>query len=170
MTWSKLQPTILINKFCCHNGSWNLFWAFGYKESLSLFQSDIHNKYALGIIITVNNLIESRPLPCSPHEYAVVSLLSPKGCVKVWDLVNHSGGVASHTLKSPVHILDCLGDNYIRSCKLLPDGRTLIVGGETSTLFMWDLTTVSWGERGGAWGGAIRMVDVLSIFQVRSYL
>eukprot|EP00731_Ephydatia_muelleri_P014487 Em0008g207a len=64
-----------------------------------------------------------------------------KGCVKVWDLVNHSGGAASHTLKSPVHTLDCLGDNYIRSCKLLPDGRTLIVGGETSTLFMWDLTT-----------------------------
>ncbi|XP_048469882.1 transducin-like enhancer protein 1 [Rhincodon typus] len=30
-------------------------------------------------------------------------------------------------------------DNYIRSCKLLPDGRTLIVGGEASTLSIWDL-------------------------------
>lgn len=31
-------------------------------------------------------------------------------------------------------------DNYIRSCKLLPDGRTLIVGGEASTICIWDLT------------------------------
>uniref|UniRef100_A0A8C4K3D2 Transducin-like enhancer protein 1 n=1 Tax=Dromaius novaehollandiae TaxID=8790 RepID=A0A8C4K3D2_DRONO len=30
-------------------------------------------------------------------------------------------------------------DNYIRSCKLLPDGRSLIVGGEASTLSIWDL-------------------------------
>nr|XP_009683866.1 PREDICTED: transducin-like enhancer protein 2 [Struthio camelus australis] len=36
--------------------------------------------------------------------------------------------------------LDCLNrDNYIRSCKLLPDGRSLIVGGEASTLSIWDL-------------------------------
>lgn len=34
-------------------------------------------------------------------------------------------------------------DNYIRSCKLLPDGRTLIVGGEASTICIWDLGTVS---------------------------
>lgn len=32
-------------------------------------------------------------------------------------------------------------DNYIRSCKLLSDGRTLIVGGEASTLSIWDLAT-----------------------------
>ena len=51
----------------------------------------------------------------------------------------------------PLHSLECLGDNYIRSCKLLPDGRTLIVGGETNTLYLWDLHTVSvWREeRGG---------------------
>jgi len=30
-------------------------------------------------------------------------------------------------------------DNYIRSVKLLPDGRTLIVGGEASNLCIWDL-------------------------------
>ena len=30
-------------------------------------------------------------------------------------------------------------DNYISSCKLLPDGCTLIVGGEASTLSIWDL-------------------------------
>lgn len=30
-------------------------------------------------------------------------------------------------------------ENYIRSCKLLPDGKTLIVGGEASNLTIWDL-------------------------------
>uniref|UniRef100_A0A6I8NME3 TLE family member 4, transcriptional corepressor n=1 Tax=Ornithorhynchus anatinus TaxID=9258 RepID=A0A6I8NME3_ORNAN len=56
-----------------------------------------------------------------------------KGCVKVWD-ISQPGN------KSPVSQLDCLNrDNYIRSCKLLPDGRTLIVGGEASTLSIWDL-------------------------------
>ncbi|NWI59170.1 TLE4 protein, partial [Calyptomena viridis] len=56
-----------------------------------------------------------------------------KGCVKVWD-ISQPGN------KSPVSQLDCLNrDNYIRSCRLLPDGRTLIVGGEASTLSIWDL-------------------------------
>lgn len=58
-----------------------------------------------------------------------------KGCVKVWD-ISQSGS------KSPVSQLDCLNrENYIRSCKLLPDGRTLIVGGEASTLSIWDLAS-----------------------------
>ncbi|MFT7818815.1 transducin-like enhancer protein 1 isoform X3 [Arapaima gigas] len=58
-----------------------------------------------------------------------------KGCVKVWD-ISQPGS------KSPVAQLDCLNrDNYIRSCKLLPDGRTLIVGGEASTLSIWDLAS-----------------------------
>jgi len=36
--------------------------------------------------------------------------------------------------------LDCLQkDNYRRSVKVLPDGRTLIVGGEASTISIWDL-------------------------------
>ncbi|XP_074783840.1 transducin-like enhancer protein 1 [Athene noctua] len=56
-----------------------------------------------------------------------------KGCVKVWD-------VGQPGAKSAVAQLDCLNrDNYIRSCKLLPDGRSLIVGGEASTLSIWDL-------------------------------
>nr|XP_003230023.2 PREDICTED: transducin-like enhancer protein 2 [Anolis carolinensis] len=56
-----------------------------------------------------------------------------KGCVKVWD-------VGQPGTKTPVAQLDCLNrDNYIRSCKLLPDGRSLIVGGEASTLSIWDL-------------------------------
>jgi groucho len=58
-----------------------------------------------------------------------------KGCVKVWD-ISQSGN------KSPVSQLDCLQrDNYIRSCKLLPDNRTLIVGGEASTISIWDLAS-----------------------------
>lgn len=32
-------------------------------------------------------------------------------------------------------------ENYIRSVKLLPDGRTLIVGGEASNLSIWDLAS-----------------------------
>lgn len=62
-----------------------------------------------------------------------------KGCVKLWDLTSMGPGL----MKSPLHTLDCLGDNYIRSCKLLPDGRTLIVGGETNTLYMWDLAAAT---------------------------
>ncbi|XP_016898482.1 transducin-like enhancer protein 4 isoform X2 [Cynoglossus semilaevis] len=58
-----------------------------------------------------------------------------KGCVKVWD-ISHPGN------DTPVSQLDCLNsDNYIRSCRLLPDGRTLIVGGEASTLSIWDLSS-----------------------------
>ena len=85
------------------------------------------------------------------------SVPSQKGCVKVWDLVNHSGGASNHALKSPVHTLDCLGDNYIRSCKLLPDGRTLIVGGETSTLYMWDLVAVSREVGRAMWRSGLEM-------------
>ncbi|XP_043189862.1 transducin-like enhancer protein 4 isoform X3 [Amphibalanus amphitrite] len=56
-----------------------------------------------------------------------------KGCVKVWD-------IGQSNAKTPVSQLDCLQrDNYIRSVKLLPDGRTLMVGGEASTLSIWDL-------------------------------
>ncbi|CAH1796328.1 unnamed protein product [Owenia fusiformis] len=56
-----------------------------------------------------------------------------KGCVKVWD-IGQPGG------KSPVSQLDCLQrDNYIRSIKPLQDGRSLIVGGESSALVVWDL-------------------------------
>ncbi|KOC69546.1 Transducin-like enhancer protein 4, partial [Habropoda laboriosa] len=58
-----------------------------------------------------------------------------KGCVKVWDI--GQGGTGS---TKSVSQLDCLQpDNYIRSVKLLPDGRTLIVGGEASRLSIWDL-------------------------------
>jgi len=58
-----------------------------------------------------------------------------KGCVKVWDITQPGN-------KTPISQLDCLQrDNYIRSIKLLPDGRTLVVGGEASTLSIWDLAS-----------------------------
>ncbi|XP_054287081.1 protein groucho isoform X1 [Macrosteles quadrilineatus] len=58
-----------------------------------------------------------------------------KGCVKVWD-------ISQPHAKAPVSQLDCLQrDNYIRSVKLLPDARTLIVGGEASNLSIWDLAS-----------------------------
>ncbi|XP_043514221.1 protein groucho isoform X5 [Frieseomelitta varia] len=60
-----------------------------------------------------------------------------KGCVKVWDIGHGGGGNIKH-----VSQLDCLQrDNYIRSVKLLPDCRTLIVGGEASQLIIWDLAS-----------------------------
>ncbi|XP_043276847.1 protein groucho isoform X2 [Venturia canescens] len=62
-----------------------------------------------------------------------------KGCVKVWDIGVGNGG---SSVPKPVSQLDCLQrDNYIRSVKLLPDGRTLIVGGEASQLSIWDLVS-----------------------------
>ncbi|XP_078044003.1 TLE family member transcriptional corepressor groucho isoform X7 [Augochlora pura] len=60
-----------------------------------------------------------------------------KGCVKVWD-IGHEGGGST----KPVSQLDCLQrNNYIRSVKLLPDCRTLIVGGEARQLIIWDLAS-----------------------------
>ncbi|PAA66410.1 hypothetical protein BOX15_Mlig002486g1 [Macrostomum lignano] len=75
-----------------------------------------------------------------------------KGCVKVWDISSSSsssssssggGGGGSQANKATlVHSLDCLQrDHYIRSVRLLHDGRTLIVGGEASTLCIWDLAS-----------------------------
>ena len=100
----------------------------------------------------------ARPLSTLPHGEVVcaVTISSPtkyvytggKGCVKVWDISQffgnsaggNSGSSSSSKTLNPVSQLDCLQrDNYIRSVKLLPDGRTLIVGGEASTLSIWDL-------------------------------
>ncbi|MCP9258018.1 Protein groucho-2 [Dirofilaria immitis] len=58
-----------------------------------------------------------------------------KGCVKIWDISR------AETSKNAISTLECLKDNYIRSCKLFNDGSTLIVGGEAQTITVWDLTT-----------------------------
>ncbi|CAK8676937.1 unnamed protein product [Clavelina lepadiformis] len=64
-----------------------------------------------------------------------------KGCVKIWDMNTHNGLSSGPVVKQrPVTQIDCLQrDSYIRSCKLLPDARTLLVGGEASNLSIWDL-------------------------------
>lgn len=68
-----------------------------------------------------------------------------KGCVKVWDIGQQpASAVAAAPGKAPlqpVHSLECLNESYIRSCKLVPDGRTLIVGGETSVIAIFDLSS-----------------------------
>ncbi|KAJ3636323.1 hypothetical protein Zmor_008756, partial [Zophobas morio] len=52
-----------------------------------------------------------------------------KGGVKMWDL-NSRNKVAD---------LPCLEDTYIRSCKVLPGDRKILVGGECDSLFLWDV-------------------------------
>lgn len=53
-----------------------------------------------------------------------------KGCVKIWDIAEP---------KNYVNQLDCLREHYIRSVKLISEGKSLVVGGEESTITIWDL-------------------------------
>ncbi|XP_074600286.1 transducin-like enhancer protein 3-B [Brevipalpus obovatus] len=87
---------------------------------------------------------QARTMETLPHGEVVcaVTISNPtkhvytggKGCVKIWDITSQTGN------KGPISQLDCLQrENYIRSCKLLPDGRTLIVGGEASAICIWDI-------------------------------
>ncbi|NXN29940.1 TLE1 protein, partial [Nycticryphes semicollaris] len=62
-------------------------------------------------------------------------------CLKLGCSQNH---ISDHYCQAYINITEVVcvvqnRDNYIRSCKLLPDGCTLIVGGEASTLSIWDL-------------------------------
>ncbi|KAF6776866.1 hypothetical protein AHF37_04016 [Paragonimus kellicotti] len=80
-----------------------------------------------------------------------------KGSVKLWDLntatscpspTGNSPGSHSQPLlgvtKQCIASLDCLQrDKYVRSIKLTQDGRMLLVGGESSTLSVWDLGSSS---------------------------
>lgn len=66
-----------------------------------------------------------------------------KGFVKVWSLDNSESNNevrAAKVMHNPVAELACLPpDAYVRSCKLLPDGKKLIVGGEVPPISVWDL-------------------------------
>ena len=84
-----------------------------------------------------------------------------KGAVKMWDVGDRLGLLPSSAANSavgalspasstaaasddplaPVGTFQCLKDSYIRSCKLFPDASTLIVGGETKTICVWDLNS-----------------------------
>lgn len=66
-----------------------------------------------------------------------------KGFVKVWSLDNSESNNevrAAKVMRQPLTELQCLPeDAYVRSCKLLPDGKKLIVGGEQPPISVWDL-------------------------------
>lgn len=54
----------------------------------------------------------------------------------VWDISR-----PNETTKTELTKIDCgIGDNYVRSCKLLPDNNTLLVGGESPYVCVIDLT------------------------------
>uniref|UniRef100_A0A8D2PNE0 TLE family member 3, transcriptional corepressor n=1 Tax=Zosterops lateralis melanops TaxID=1220523 RepID=A0A8D2PNE0_ZOSLA len=87
---------------------------------------------------------------CSPHRHPFPSSLSTSlflFSTSSLFLINIPFPLPSpHPFSSsPQYPFPCFlmnnRDNYIRSCKLLPDGRTLIVGGEASTLTIWDLAS-----------------------------
>ena len=66
-----------------------------------------------------------------------------KGFVKVWSLDNSESNNeirAPKVIHTPVAELACLPpDAYVRSCKLFPGGKKLIVGGEVPPISVWDL-------------------------------
>lgn len=79
-----------------------------------------------------------------------------KGCVKIWDIGQFSSASSptpteesssvspslhnnNNSKLCPILNLECLQDCYIRSCKLYPDDSTLIVGGESELICIWDL-------------------------------
>lgn len=65
-----------------------------------------------------------------------------KGCVKMWDMFPDGTNKSPAAVPKAACELECLDrQNYIRSCKLLPDGKTLIVGGEAHQLTIWDLNS-----------------------------
>lgn len=57
-----------------------------------------------------------------------------KGCIKVWDISK-----PKETSLAAISTLECLEDQYIRSCKLLKDSGTLLVGGEYKDICVVDI-------------------------------
>ncbi|OON21504.1 WD domain, G-beta repeat protein [Opisthorchis viverrini] len=111
--------------------------------------------------------VQAKPIHCFDHGDVVCAVTinnstrhvytGGKGSVKLWDLhaatscasspgANSPPG-SNGSLSQPKHCLaslDCLQrDKYVRSIKLTQDGRTLLVGGESSILSVWDLGSPS---------------------------
>ncbi|KAJ3317032.1 Transducin-like enhancer protein 4, partial [Blyttiomyces sp. JEL0837] len=67
----------------------------------------------------------------SPFSYVFTG---GKGTVKIWDVM----GVRETKTAPHVGTLDCL-ENYIRACKITPDGKQLIVAGEVNYMVVCDI-------------------------------
>ncbi|KAI2653545.1 Transducin-like enhancer protein 3-A [Labeo rohita] len=78
---------------------------------------------------------QMQPVPFPPD--ALIGPGIPRHARQI-NTLSHGEVVCAVTISNPTRHNR---DNYIRSCKLLPDGRTLIVGGEASTLTIWDLAS-----------------------------
>ncbi|CAL8077107.1 unnamed protein product [Calicophoron daubneyi] len=68
-----------------------------------------------------------------------------RGSVKLWDLASISATSMNSSVSSrditPLATFDCLcQDSYVRSIKLFPDATSLIIGGESNALTLWDLS------------------------------
>nr|XP_045251607.1 transducin-like enhancer protein 3 isoform X15 [Macaca fascicularis] len=85
------------------------------------------------------------PFAMMSHHEMNGSLTSPGAYASLHNIPPQMSAAAAAAAaaygRSPMVSFGANRDNYIRSCKLLPDGRTLIVGGEASTLTIWDLAS-----------------------------
>ena len=58
------------------------------------------------------------------------------------NIVNGIAGSNPAVKEKPLSQFECLQkESYIRSCKLLPDRKSILVGGESNTLSLWDIST-----------------------------
>lgn len=63
-----------------------------------------------------------------------------RGCVKVWNIEHFDDETQLNNQdKTSVTKLKCLNDSYIRFCKLYQDDSSLIVGGESPNICIWDV-------------------------------
>ncbi|KAG5669984.1 hypothetical protein PVAND_000272 [Polypedilum vanderplanki] len=128
---SKSVPLFVSNQII--NGS-NIhhIQSFDQNEPIFIPQSS-SSKIPLGIqpIWTLNHgSIVSAVAFSNPMKYVFTG---GKGCVKIWDI--------SKPLRKPVGQLSCFKPNSdIRTIKLLKDSNTLIVGGDSENLTIWDAT------------------------------
>ena len=90
----------------------------------------------MAFALAVSTMRGCMQVDCMLMSRVVCVSVCAQGCVKVWE-------AGQGVVCKPVYQLDCLSENYIRSCKLLPDGKSLVVGGEADSLFIWDLAAVS---------------------------
>ena len=56
---------------------------------------------------------------------------------QIWDI---SQCEPSSEISKPMERINCLDEeSYIRSCKVINEGKSLLIGGESSLISLWDL-------------------------------